>query len=62
MLTIIAAASENNALGKDNQLVWHLPDDFKRFEAITKEEFEVEYTELKKIYFHSDLNIGFYKQ
>lgn len=35
MLTIIAAASENNALGKDNQLVWHLPDDFKRFKAIT---------------------------
>ena len=35
MLTIIAAASENNALGKDNQLVWHLPDDFKRFKTIT---------------------------
>lgn len=35
MLTLIAAASENNALGKDNDLVWHLPDDFKRFKAIT---------------------------
>lgn len=35
MLTIIAAASENNALGKDNDLVWHLPDDFKRFKALT---------------------------
>jgi dihydrofolate reductase len=35
MLTIIAAAAENNALGKDNQLVWHLPDDFKRFKALT---------------------------
>ncbi len=35
MLTIIAAASENNALGKDNQLVWHLPDDFKRFKNLT---------------------------
>lgn len=35
MLTIIAAASENNALGKDNQLVWHLPDDFKRFKTLT---------------------------
>ena len=32
---IIAAAAENNALGKDNQLLWHLPDDFKRFKAIT---------------------------
>jgi dihydrofolate reductase len=35
MLTIIAAAAENNALGKDNQLVWHLPDDFKRFKKLT---------------------------
>lgn len=35
MVTIIAAAAENNALGKDNDLVWHLPDDFKRFKALT---------------------------
>ena len=35
MITIIAAASENNALGKDNDLVWHLPDDFKRFKELT---------------------------
>ena len=35
MITIIAAAAENNALGKDNQLVWHLPDDFKRFKQLT---------------------------
>ncbi len=35
MITLIAAASENNALGKDNQLVWHLPNDFKRFKQIT---------------------------
>ena len=41
MLTIIAAASENNALGKDNQLVWHLPDDFKRFKAITSSHYIV---------------------
>ena len=34
-LVIIAAAAENNALGKDNDLVWHLPDDFKRFKALT---------------------------
>jgi dihydrofolate reductase len=34
-LVIIAAAAENNALGKDNDLVWHLPDDFKRFKTIT---------------------------
>lgn len=35
MLTLIAAAGENNALGKDNTLVWHLPDDFKRFKKLT---------------------------
>lgn len=35
MITIIAAAAENNALGKDNQLVWHLPNDFKRFKTLT---------------------------
>jgi len=32
---MVAAAAENNALGKDNDLVWHLPDDFKRFKKIT---------------------------
>ncbi|WBU88141.1 dihydrofolate reductase [Cellulophaga omnivescoria] len=31
----IAAAAENNALGKDNDLLWHLPDDFKRFKKLT---------------------------
>lgn len=35
MITIIAAAAENNALGKDGDLVWHLPDDFKRFKKLT---------------------------
>lgn len=35
MITMIAAAAKNNELGKDNKLVWHLPDDFKRFKAIT---------------------------
>lgn len=34
-ITLIAAAAENNALGKDNDLVWHLPDDFKRFKKLT---------------------------
>ena len=35
MITLIAAASENNALGKNNDLLWHLPDDFKRFKELT---------------------------
>lgn len=36
---MIAAAAENNALGKDNDLVWHLPDDFKRFKQLTTGHF-----------------------
>ena len=39
MITLIAAAAENNALGKDNDLVWHLPDDFKRFKQLTSGHF-----------------------
>ncbi|MBO9583408.1 MAG: dihydrofolate reductase [Flavobacterium sp.] len=35
MIIMIAAAAENNALGKDNKLVWHLPNDFKRFKSLT---------------------------
>lgn len=35
MLTIIVAASENNIIGKDNDLLWHLPVDFKRFKQLT---------------------------
>ena len=34
-LIMIAAVSENNALGKDNDLLWHLPDDFRRFKKLT---------------------------
>ena len=34
-LTIIAAAGENNAIGKNNDLIWHLSDDLKRFKALT---------------------------
>ena len=35
MIIMIAAVAENFALGKDNELVWHLPDDFKRFKQLT---------------------------
>lgn len=35
MIIMIAAAAENNALGKNNDLVWHLPNDFKRFKELT---------------------------
>ena len=35
MITMIAAAGENNELGKNNDLLWHLPDDFNRFKQLT---------------------------
>lgn len=34
-LISIAAIGEANELGKDNKLLWHLPDDFKRFKSLT---------------------------
>ena len=34
-LTIIVAAGEDNAIGKDNDLIWHLSDDLKRFKSLT---------------------------
>ena len=34
-LTIIVAAAENNAIGKDNKLIWHLSNDLKRFKKLT---------------------------
>ncbi len=35
MITIIAAAGEKNELGRNNELLWHLPNDFKRFKTLT---------------------------
>lgn len=35
MIIAIAAIGLNNELGKDNQLIWHLPNDFKRFKTLT---------------------------
>lgn len=32
---MIAAVSENNGIGKGNDLMWRLPDDFKRFKELT---------------------------
>lgn len=36
MIILVAAAAENNALGKDNALPWRLPLDFKHFKTITE--------------------------
>lgn len=35
MITIIAAIANNLVLGKNNQLIWHLPADLKRFKLTT---------------------------
>jgi dihydrofolate reductase len=32
---LIAALDRNRAIGRDNALPWHLPDDLKRFKALT---------------------------
>lgn len=34
-LTLIAALDRNRAIGRGNTLPWHLPDDLKRFKALT---------------------------
>lgn len=35
MITILVAKSDNNIIGNDNELIWHLPDDLKRFKQLT---------------------------
>lgn len=34
-LSIIVAVAQNWAIGKDNDLLWHISDDLKRFKALT---------------------------
>jgi len=34
-LEIVVAASDNDVIGRGNALPWHLPDDLRRFKAIT---------------------------
>lgn len=35
MISMIAAIGENRAIGKDNQMLWHMPADFKWFKQQT---------------------------
>ncbi|MFD3000528.1 dihydrofolate reductase [Pontibacter toksunensis] len=35
MIAIVVAAAENNVIGKDNGLIWHLPADLRHFKQIT---------------------------
>lgn len=39
MITLVAAAGEKNELGGNNEMLWHLSDDFKRFKRITTGHF-----------------------
>lgn len=34
-LTLLAAVAQNGALGRNNELLWHLPEDLSRFKALT---------------------------
>jgi Dihydrofolate reductase len=35
MFSIVVAIADNNAIGKDNALLWHFPKDLKRFKSVT---------------------------
>jgi len=36
-ISLIVAAAENNAIGKNNEMLWYLPNDFKYFKKTTSE-------------------------
>lgn len=35
-LTVIAAVARNGVIGRDNRLLWRLPEDLRRFKALTR--------------------------
>lgn len=35
MISMIVAMGENNVIGKDNQLIWNIPEDLKYFKKVT---------------------------
>ena len=35
MLSIIVAKAKNNIIGKNNKIIWHLPEDLKHFKKLT---------------------------
>jgi len=35
MISIIVAVSDDWGIGKDNELLWHIPEDLKRFKRLT---------------------------
>ena len=35
MLSIVVAKAKNNIIGKDNKIIWDLPEDMKHFKELT---------------------------
>jgi dihydrofolate reductase len=35
LITLVAAVARDGAIGRDNALLWHLPEDMARFKALT---------------------------
>lgn len=35
IVSIIVAMAENRVIGRDNELIWHIPEDLKRFKTLT---------------------------
>ena len=36
MVAFVVATAENGVIGRDNQLLWHLPEDLKHFKRLTR--------------------------
>ena len=35
MINLIVACGKDGQIGKDNKLLWHIPEDFKNFKRLT---------------------------